>query len=75
MTVRFAKGLLFTRHCPSCGFENGGRITNSPEPPEESGICVMCGKETEWKLIGTMEHEGAETEAEDEKAAKISPNA
>ena len=58
MEVRFASGDVFTRYCPDCGFENGGRVAayGLPDP----GPCVQCnGTNVEWALVFTLE-EGEE---------------
>lgn len=60
-SVGFATGMLWTRSCESCGYENGGHIvskgTDAPlEDPAEWGGCVMCSSEkVTWKLVGNMQ--------------------
>ena len=51
--VTIAMGRQFAREClaEKCGFENGGYITELPEPPEPSGPCRKCGGATRWTLM------------------------
>jgi hypothetical protein len=63
--VHFTEGNVWTRACDNseCGFENGGRIVQGDkEPPEPSGMCVMCKGTTHWLLIGEICHENIEDE-------------
>jgi hypothetical protein len=56
LEVQIAEGAIYTRHCNSCGQDNGGRIVG-PEFPldvsESPGICVFCrSSDTKWELVG-----------------------
>ncbi len=49
--VSFAIGKLYTRYCPSCKFENGGRIADEL-PADKLFPCVMCNSDrVQWLLV------------------------
>ena len=65
--IPFATGQLYTRAClnSECAYENGGYIVSEDlkkgpdgEPPESSGVCILCNNPTRWKHLGEMDDDG-----------------
>jgi len=55
VSVDFGSGLVYTRHCNSCGRDNGGKIVAAilPEHTPVEAPCVSCGDEhVTWVLVG-----------------------
>ena len=48
--VSLAKGTVWTQHCNTCGFDNGGSIREGGPPKYQPQPCVMCeSPSVEWK--------------------------
>lgn len=55
--VEFADGSVYTRACTNeaCGFENGGRISQTPLSGDCGMPCVRCASPAVWKFVaGTL---------------------
>ena len=53
--AKIADGVIYTRLCNACGFQNGGRVTGPglPALPEKPDPCIQChSPDVVWLEVG-----------------------